>query len=101
LLATIKSNRQALKVGLFHVGFNFVTIVMGLLLVHPFTDLVIWISGSAPVSRSIANAHMLFNILGVLVFLPFASRIADLMDQCMPERQHAPASVGVRTKELA
>ncbi len=96
LLATIKSNRQALKVGLFHVGFNFVTIVMGLLLVHPFTDLVIWISGSAPVSRSIANAHMLFNIIGVLLFLPFASHIAGLMDRWVPERLSVPVDVPER-----
>ncbi|MBK9149201.1 MAG: Na/Pi cotransporter family protein [Flavobacteriales bacterium] len=86
LLATVRCRRQAIKVGLFHLGFNLVSIMIGILLVHPFTALVVWISGNADVARSIANAHMLFNMLGVLLFLPFTTLIARWFDAWLPER---------------
>lgn len=86
LLATVRCRRQAIKVGLFHLGFNLISIFLGILLVHPFTQLVVWLSGNADVARSIANAHMLFNVLGVLLFLPFTSLIARLFDHWLPER---------------
>ncbi len=86
LLATMRCRRRAIKVGLFHLGFNMVGIAIGLVLVHPFTALVVWMSGNADVARSIANAHMLFNVMGVLVFLPFTGVIARLLDKWLPER---------------
>lgn len=81
LLATVRTDRQALKVGLFHLGFNLATIILGLLLIIPFTALVEWLSGGAGIGRSVANAHMLFNILGVLLMLPFVPAIGRAMDR--------------------
>lgn len=89
LLATLRTNRAALKVGVFHVGFNLITIVFGLLLIDPFTDLVIWISQGAEVSRSVANAHVLFNSVGVLLFLPFVGWIADFLERIIPDKKDA------------
>jgi phosphate:Na+ symporter len=81
LLATLRTDRQALKVGLFHMGFNLVTIILGLLLITPFTSLAIWLSGDASAARSIANAHMLFNVIGVALMIPFVPKVAALMDR--------------------
>ena len=92
LLATARCDRQAIKVGVFHLFFNFISILFGLALIHPFTHAVVWISGSADVSRSIANAHMLFNVLGVLLFLPFNKKIADTLDRLLPERVKVPVA---------
>jgi phosphate:Na+ symporter len=69
MLATIKGSRQALKTGLFHLIFNLLSIVLGLILFYPFVDLVERVSGNAPIERALANAHMLFNVLGVAVFI--------------------------------
>jgi len=91
LLATARCNRQAIKVGVFHLGFNFISIILGVALVHPFTNAVVWISGPADVARSIANAHMLFNVLGVLLFLPFTNVIAKNQDRLLPERSSVPS----------
>jgi phosphate:Na+ symporter len=94
LLATLRTDRQALKVGLFHLGFSFVTIVFGLLFIHPLTDLTIGLSGGAGDGRTIANGHMLFNILGVLAFLPFTTQVARLLDRWVPERKIGIATAG-------
>jgi phosphate:Na+ symporter len=71
LLATTRSNRQALKTGLFHLFFNLCSIITGLLLFPFFVKLVHTISGTAHIEQQVANAHMLFNALGVLLFLLF------------------------------
>jgi phosphate:Na+ symporter len=81
LLATVRTNRAALFVGLFHLLFNLATIIIGLLLIVPFTHLVEWMAGGAGVARSIANAHMLFNVLGVLLMLPFTRQVAGALER--------------------
>jgi phosphate:Na+ symporter len=86
LLATIKGSTQALKTGLFHVTFNLLSIILGLILFYPFLEAVKQVSRNASIERTIANAHMLFNILGVLVFvwtIPFFER---LLNQLLPDK---------------
>lgn len=80
LLATIKGSRQALKTGLFHLIFNLLSILLGLIFFYPFVDLVKMVSAGASVERTVANAHMIFNILGVVIFIwtiPFFERILN------------------------
>lgn len=80
IIACAGRSRQAVKTGIFHLLFNVASIVLGILLIFPFTDLVLLISQKASLPRQIANAHVLFNCLGVLVFAPFASYSEPLLD---------------------
>jgi phosphate:Na+ symporter len=73
-----------LKTGLFHLVFNLVTIILALLLFQPFVSLAGWISGAQEIDQQIANAHVLFNVLGVLLFLPFVGSIRKVFDRLMP-----------------
>ncbi|MTB51397.1 Na/Pi cotransporter family protein [Lewinella sp. W8] len=91
LLATINGSRQALKAGLFHVFFNLMTIMVGLLLFTPFVDLIERISASEDIGSMIANAHMLFNILGVLIFLPFVHWTEMALNALLPDRKNGEA----------
>jgi phosphate:Na+ symporter len=86
LLATVKSNRQALKTGLFHLFFNITTIFLGLLLFPLFVKLITNISGTAHLEQQIANAHMLFNALGVLIFLPFIGMVEKILNRLLPDK---------------
>jgi phosphate:Na+ symporter len=71
LLATIKSNRDAVKTGVFHLIFNLFSIIIGLLLFSPFLNLVEHLSLGVSIERAVANSHMMFNISGVLIFVWF------------------------------
>ncbi len=93
LLATIKSNRQALKTGLFHLFFNISTILVALFLFPVFVGLVLRISGNAELQQQVATAHMLFNILGVLVFLPFVGVVERGLNKLLPERSRDVAVI--------
>jgi phosphate:Na+ symporter len=86
LLATIKGSRQAIKTGMFHLTFNFLSIVIGLALFTPFLNLVKWISVNAPVERALANAHMIFNISGVLIFVWFVPLFEKILNNLLPDK---------------
>jgi phosphate:Na+ symporter len=86
LLATARSNRQALKTGLFHLSFNLVTIIIGLILFVPFVGLVEYISGGNSIKYQIANAHLIFNVLGVLGFVGFIPLIEKLLNYLLPDK---------------
>ena len=86
LLATIKGTRQALKTGLFHVCFNLISILLGILFFYPFLILVEKISWNAPIERTVANAHMIFNVLGVLVFVWTIPLFENILNRLLPEK---------------
>jgi phosphate:Na+ symporter len=86
LLATIKGSRQALKTGLCHVSFNLISIILGLMLFYPFVDLVKYISAGASIERSVANAHMLFNILGALIFVWTIPSFEKVLNKALPDK---------------
>jgi phosphate:Na+ symporter len=87
LLATIKGNRQALKTGLFHITFNLLTIILGLILFYPFVELVKTISSGASIERTVANAHMIFNILGVVIFIWTIPLFEKILNRLLPEKE--------------
>jgi phosphate:Na+ symporter len=86
LLATIKGSRQAIKTGLFHLIFNLISIAIGLLLFYPFIELVKYISTGASIERSVANAHMIFNISGVLIFVWTIPIFEKLLNKILPDK---------------
>ncbi len=85
LLATVRSNRQALKTGLFHLFFNILTVSLGLLLFVPFVALITRISGESDIKNQIANAHVLFNVLGVVAFVAFVPFFEKVLNRLLPD----------------
>jgi phosphate:Na+ symporter len=86
ILATIKGSRQAIKTGLFHLTFNLTSILTGLILFYPFVDLVKIISFEASVERTVANAHMIFNCFGVLIFIWTIPFFEKLLNKLLPDK---------------
>jgi len=83
-LAAIGSNIHARRVAMAHTIFNIFGVLYIVLLFHPFVGLVSWltssvmgaggaeavVAGEKPnISRYIANAHTLFNVVNCVVFL--------------------------------
>ncbi len=87
LLATIKGNRQALKTGLFHLLLNFISIITGLIFFNQFYEFTKQVSQTAPIERAVANAHMMFNIGGVLLFVWFIPFFEMLLNKLLPEKR--------------
>lgn len=87
LLATIGGSRQAIKTGLFHLIFNVLSIAIGLLLFGPFVQLVEQLSLGASTEHKIANAHLLFNLSGVFIFVWFIPWFEIALEKIVPEKK--------------
>ncbi|MBW4601784.1 MAG: Na/Pi symporter [Calothrix sp. FI2-JRJ7] len=85
LLATIGRGRAALRTGVFHLLFNLFSVTVGILFAPQLVQLAQAISGGAGVGRQVANAQMLFNILGVVIVIGFLPMIARLLEKLIPE----------------
>jgi phosphate:Na+ symporter len=86
LVASIGRSRAAVKTGLFHLFFNVLSILIGMMLLPFFTKLVLYASQGSSMAQTIANAHMIFNGLGVLTMLPFLSLYEKALERLFPDR---------------
>ncbi len=90
LIATINTNRQALKVALFHLVFNLMSIILGLLFFVPFVALVAYISPTNDLENQIANGHVIFNVAGVVLFVWFIPLFERLLNRLIPNEKPPP-----------
>jgi phosphate:Na+ symporter len=84
LVATLGRSREALRAGVFHLGFNIATAVVGLALIEPLTALARALGGDT--ARQVANAHVAFNVLGVVAVIGLLGPIARGLERLVPRR---------------
>lgn len=89
LIASVGRSREAIRAGVFHLLFNIITVTLGVIFVNQLTAFVVWVSNGAEIQRQIANAHLTFNILGVLLFIGFTPWIAQFLEQIIPSKKSA------------
>lgn len=84
LVATIGRGRPALRTGVFHLLFNLVSAIVGIIFAPLLVQLVLAVSAGANVGRQVANAQILFNLIGVAVVILFLPAIASLLERLIP-----------------
>lgn len=87
LLSTIGRGSAALRTGVFHFLFNLICASVGILLAPQLAQLALAVSGGAGVGRQVANAQMLFNILGVVLVIGFLPVISNVLAKFIPDTQ--------------
>ncbi len=110
MLATIGKSRAALQAAVAHVLFNLIGAIAWVAFIPSLGEIATAVSPAAPhlegmdrlaaeAPRQLANAHTIFNVINMLVVLPFTHPYARLVERLVPER--APAANGiVRPKYL-
>lgn len=91
-LATIGASDSARRTGLSHVIYNLLTAVMALLLITPFTAFSDWLNPELRVNDPelmLVAFHSSFNLIGVILILPFARQFAHLICFLIPEKHSA------------
>lgn len=78
VLGSLGGSPDKKRVAAGHVLFNAVTAVVALALLGPLLGLV---SGVGDPLIALVLFHSLFNVLGILLFLPFTARFAGLLQQ--------------------
>lgn len=84
LLSTVGASRNAKRAAIMHLCFNVIgTLLFIFVLSKPIIAIVQSIDPTN-VPRQIANAHTLFNIVNVIVLLPFGGYIVKLANKLVP-----------------
>jgi phosphate:Na+ symporter len=97
-LSSIGAPREAQKAAVVHVIFNLMGVMIWLPFIAAFTDLVRWLSPAeldssgrsllaAETPRQIANAHTLFNVVNVAIFIWFTTPLAALAERMVPRKK--------------
>jgi phosphate:Na+ symporter len=92
LVATIGRERPAGRTGIFHLLFNLTTAAVGIVFATQLAGFAQWISrlmgAGDDVARQIANAQLIFNLLGVALIIGFLPLIAQGLERLIPDQQH-------------
>ncbi len=86
LLSVIGATHNAKKVAAAHIIFNLVTgliAILGIPLLLKSIDLVASINGNHSIPTILALFHTAFNVIGVVIFLPFTSSLVSFLDKYM------------------
>ncbi len=81
-LASIGTNLTARRSVLAIVTVKVTGVMLALIFFQPFLSLIM-LTGSS-VTRQVANAHTIFNVLNVLLFFPFLTPFLNLILRLMP-----------------
>lgn len=101
--AAIGKPREAVRASLFHILFNIIGVAIWFLFVD---DLASWVEQFSPtytelsgierqraeVPRQIANAHTLFNVVNMLLFIGFIGPIVRLLVWLIPDKKPSTSS---------
>ena len=85
LVASAGRSREALRVGVFQLGFNVACVALFIGFTGPLTDAAKWVAGG-DAKRQLATAHVLFNVGGVLAFVGFTGIMARWVERLIPDR---------------
>jgi len=86
LVSTIGRGRPALRTGVFHLLFNLTSAILGIIFASQLAQVVLAISGD-DVGRQIANAQIIFNVIGVVAVIGFVPLIARGLERLIPDKK--------------
>ena len=86
LLSSIGTNKNAKRAAVMHLCFNIIgTLLFMFILNKPITMIVTRLNPN-DISRQIANSHTLFNLINVIILLPFSKYIVKLAMLIIPDK---------------
>ena len=86
LISSIGANKNAKRAALKHLCFNVIgTLLFMFILNKPITMIVTRLDPT-DISRQIANSHTLFNLINVVLLLPFSKYIVKLAMLIIPDK---------------
>ncbi len=84
ILSSIGANKTAKRAALMHFLFNLIgTVIFMTILRYPVEWLVTYLTPN-DIQRQIANAHTSFNVINVLIQLPFAMLLVKAVEKLIP-----------------
>lgn len=91
LISSIGTNKNAKRAAIMHLSFNVIgSLIFMIILTIPIQHLVVTLNpGDVP--RQIANAHTFFNLINVVIQLPFAFVLIKIATWLVPDGKESDA----------
>ncbi len=94
IIGSMSANEQGKRLAGAHLIFNMVTGLIAIVFIYQMMSVVDWISAGVGISEDdytlkLAVFHTLFNLLGVLVMLPFIGRLVHFLEGLFKPRKVA------------
>jgi phosphate:Na+ symporter len=89
VMASVGGSVEVKRTGLSHVIYNFFTGVGALLLITPYMAAISFLIPNvlnAHAELALVGFHTFFNVLGVIIVLPFARVFASMMERIIPSK---------------
>jgi len=90
IIGSLSANVEGKRLAGAHLIFNVITGVIAIVFIHQFVIAVDWVSQKAGIANDdytlkLAVFHTLFNLVGVLVMVPFINKLADFLYKLFAE----------------
>lgn len=97
ILAAVGGSTAAKRTAGIHTLFNIVGTTLGMLLLGPFTHLILWLTGIFGLNgeMQIAMAHIVFNTTTTIVFFPFLHSMCNLIRKVIPGEESKKLEVSI------
>lgn len=89
VIASIGGNIAAKRTSTFHLLFNISVSLVFLFFITPYTHLIEIIAKTLSLNNmmTIAVAHFLFNVIGVIIYLPLIKKAVKLLERILPSNK--------------
>ena len=85
LLSSIGTNRNAKRAAIMHLCFNIIGTLLFMFILNKPISMIVTSLDPTDISRQIANSHTLFNLVNVIILLPFSKYIVKLAMLIIPD----------------
>ena len=91
ILGSMSASEAGKRLAAAHFFFNMVTGFIAITLIYQLIDLVDWLSVEVGIAEDdyalkLAVFHTIFNLIGVLVMLPFIGKLVTTLERIIPEK---------------
>ncbi len=80
MLGSLRGSAASRQVALAHLLYNVVTAVIALFVLLPLIDIGLERAGIADPLIGLVSFHSIFNVVGIILFLPFIRQFADFLE---------------------
>jgi phosphate:Na+ symporter len=95
ILASIGGSAAGKRTAALHTIINTIATIIGMILLGPYSKLILSIAGNANPMMQIAIANMVFKAISTLLFLPFVDKLVALVSRIIPEAESVSSKINV------
>ncbi|MTN16466.1 sodium-dependent phosphate transporter, partial [Turicibacter sanguinis] len=87
LISSVGANKNAKRAALMHLCFNVIGTMLFMIVLNKPISMIVTYLDPTDTARQIANSHTLFNIINVILLLPFSKYIVKLVMLLIPDKK--------------